>query len=93
VHVQAEGDAPLEGDLRVVGRVHVDRLLELQPAVLVVDHAVDHAVADGLGAHKLGGRRVLERQLGGDVGELDARVRRADLAQTCLDHIVAQAAA
>lgn len=69
VHVQTERDTSLERALRVVRGVHVHRFLGLEPSILVVDHSVDHAIANGLGAYKLGVLRRVQRQLGTNVRE------------------------
>ena len=76
---------------RYLGGVQVDDVVAQQPAVGVVDGGLDHAVADGLGAHVLGGGGGRQLQLGGDVRHGDARVRQRDLAQARLQHVVAQA--
>lgn len=50
VDVQAEGDALVEGQLRLPRGVDVDRLLGLYVALLVVDAGLDDTITDGLQA-------------------------------------------
>ena len=54
--VQAEGDALVEGGLRLEGRVDVVALVGEEDPLRVIDSRVDDAVADGLRAIPKGGR-------------------------------------
>mmetsp|Transcript_17805 Transcript_17805/g.32423 ORF Transcript_17805/g.32423 Transcript_17805/m.32423 type:complete len:342 (-) Transcript_17805:254-1279(-) len=91
VHVQTEVDAFVERTLRVIGSVHVRELLRGHPAILVVDHGVDHAVADRLGADELSRLRRVEVQFGADVFHRHTRVRDRDAAEARLNHVVRKA--
>ena len=67
VEVEAEGDALVEGRLRLERVVHVVRLVRDEDAVRVVHGRVNHAVADRLGGDRLHVLRVVERKLRGNV--------------------------
>ena len=48
MEVEAELDPLVEGQLGLAGHVDVRVLLALHPAVLVVQHRLDHSIANGL---------------------------------------------
>eukprot|EP00047_Mylnosiga_fluctuans_P002997 m.226921 g.226921 ORF g.226921 m.226921 type:complete len:324 (+) comp11502_c0_seq1:36-1007(+) len=91
VQLQAERRARVERLLRLVRRVHVEDILGLDEAAVVVDRRVDDAIADRLCDDVLGVVGAVELQAGGDVRQRDARVRQADAADARLDDIVPQA--
>ena len=91
MQLEQELDPGVERDLRLARRVHVAHLATLHEALLVVDHGVNDAVANGLGDDVLGVLLRVEVELGRDVAERDATVREGDGAQGCLDDVVAQA--
>lgn len=52
VDIEAEGDALVEGQLGLTGRIDINHLLGLDVALLVVDAGLNDTIPDGLQAPK-----------------------------------------
>merc|ERR1719234_229790 len=91
MQVEAELNPLVESDLWLSGAVNITGVLGLHCTRLMVKHCFYHTISDCLGHNMLSVLRAVHLQLGGNVGECDPTVGKADRSHRSLDHIVMKA--
>merc|ERR1719180_523498 len=88
MQVKAELNPLVESDLWLSGAVNITGVLGLHCTGLMVKHCLYHTISDRLCHNMLSILRAVHLQLGGDVGECDPAVGKADRSHRGLDNIV-----
>merc|ERR1719234_267482 len=91
MQIKAELNSLVEGDLWLSGAVNIAGVLGLHCARLMVKHCLYHTISDRLCHNVLSVLRAVDLQLGGNVGECDPTVGKADCSHRSLDHIMMKA--
>merc|ERR1719376_1396108 len=91
MQVKAELNSLVESDLWLSGAVNITGVLGLHCTRLMVKHCLYHTISDCLGDNMLSVFRAVHLQLGGNVGECDPTVGKADCSHRSLDNIVMEA--
>merc|ERR1711971_1279985 len=88
MQVKAELNPLVESDLWLSGVVNIAGVLRLHCSRLMIKHCLYHAISDCLCHNMLSILRAVDLQLGGNVGECDTAVGKADCSHRSLDNIV-----